>query len=113
MLSVRCGVEFCLNSFDFNVSAKHVRIGIGGFAQIFLIVGLDGEEGGINPRQHARKAHAFISAQIYTHRHPLRRAIFYHLFDVFDILRRLNHIHSIAQKKENYPVRVLKKFPSS
>ena len=51
-----------LQLFNFYVTAKHVGVGIGGSAQKILIVGADGEKGGVNPRKYAAIADAFISA---------------------------------------------------
>ena len=84
-----------LYTFDFYVSTQHVRIGIGGFSQKVFIVGLDGEQGGVHPRQHARIANALVPAQIDAHADVLRRAVLYHLFDVLDIFAWFNHIGSM------------------
>lgn len=61
-----------LNTLDFDVAAKHVRIRVGRFAEVVFIVRTHGEKSGINFRQNAGKTHRFISAEVDLDRHSLR-----------------------------------------
>lgn len=90
-----------LNTLDFDVAAKHVGIRVGRFAEVVFIVRTHGEKSGINFRQNAGKAHRFISAEVDLDRHSLRRAVLYHLFDVFDVFCGFNHTQSMPEKRKN------------
>ena len=87
--------DFSRNRSDFHASAENFRVGVRSLAQKVLIVGGNGEEGGIYAGEFPAEANDLVAAQIYGHMYLFFEIIGDRLFHGRNVAVLSDHVEMI------------------